>query len=62
MAMQQQIVGDADAGYLESRECPQCYGRGYHHGFGELGHDPDWCSMCGGPGTEWLELLTPYET
>jgi DnaJ-class molecular chaperone len=30
--------------------CPRCEGRGYHHGFGEHGHDPDWCEDCGGPG------------
>jgi len=30
--------------------CPRCKGKGYHHGFGEHGHDPDWCSNCGGPG------------
>jgi hypothetical protein len=30
--------------------CPKCNGKGYHHGFGEHGHDPDWCEMCGGPG------------
>lgn len=32
--------------------CPRCKGRGYHHGFGENGADPDWCTQCGGPG-EW---------
>jgi hypothetical protein len=31
-------------------ECPTCKGKGYHHGFGETGRDPDWCSDCGGPG------------
>jgi hypothetical protein len=31
-------------------ECPTCKGKGYHHGFGEGGVDPDWCSGCGGPG------------
>lgn len=30
--------------------CERCKGRGYHHGFGEDGHDPDWCIDCGGPG------------
>lgn len=29
-------------------DCPRCKGRGYHHGFGEDGHDPDWCEECGG--------------
>lgn len=28
--------------------CPQCNGTGFHHGFGEDGHDPDWCENCGG--------------
>jgi len=32
-------------------DCPRCKGKGYHHGFGEDGHDPDWCEDCGGPGT-----------
>jgi hypothetical protein len=31
-------------------ECPRCKGKGYHHGFGEGGVDPDWCEDCGGPG------------
>lgn len=34
----------------EWQACPRCEGRGFHHGFGEGGHDPDWCSECGGPG------------
>jgi len=44
--------------YLQLQEspefvaCPRCKGKGYHHGFGEHGHDPDWCEQCGGPG-EW---------
>jgi hypothetical protein len=29
-------------------KCERCDGRGYHHGFGENGHDPDWCEVCGG--------------
>lgn len=29
-------------------KCQRCDGRGYHHGFGEDGHDPDWCVECGG--------------
>lgn len=33
-------------------ECRRCNGRGYHHGFGERGEDPDWCSDCGGGGYE----------
>lgn len=32
----------------EMIECPGCNGKGYHHGFGEHGHDPDWCLNCGG--------------
>lgn len=28
--------------------CKRCDGRGYHHGFGENGYDPDWCVECGG--------------
>ena len=32
------------------KPCPRCEGRGYHHGFGETGHDPDWCEDCGGSG------------
>jgi hypothetical protein len=34
----------------EFKPCPRCNGKGYHHGFGEHGHDPDWCEDCGGPG------------
>jgi protein gp37 len=30
--------------------CKRCGGAGFHHGFGELGHDPDWCLDCGGDG------------
>jgi len=30
--------------------CERCASQGYHHGFGENGHDPDWCSVCGGSG------------
>lgn len=32
----------------ETVPCPRCNGVGYHHGFGEGGHDPDWCVNCGG--------------
>lgn len=28
--------------------CRRCNGTGHHHGFGEHGHDPDWCENCGG--------------
>lgn len=34
--------------------CDRCSGRGYHHGFGENGTDPDWCSKCGGPGIDFV--------
>lgn len=34
----------------EFTPCPRCEGKGYHHGFGEDGRDPDWCDKCGGPG------------
>lgn len=30
--------------------CQRCDGKGYHYGFGETGHDPDWCNDCGGGG------------
>lgn len=36
-------------------KCKRCEGRGYHHGFGEDGADPDWCSDCGGGGYEAAE-------
>jgi protein gp37 len=36
--------------------CKRCEGRGYHHGFGEHGHDPDWCSECGGTGDSFFNL------
>lgn len=41
-----------DAASSEPRliECKRCSGKGYHHGFGEHGHDPDWCEDCGGGG------------
>lgn len=35
--------------------CPRCSGKGYHHGFGKGGVDPDWCIDCGGPGQEPTE-------
>lgn len=31
-------------------KCDRCDGKGYHHGFGENGVDPDWCDKCGGGG------------
>jgi hypothetical protein len=39
----------------EFEPCPRCDGKGYHHGFGEHGHDPDWCLSCGGPGEQPTE-------
>jgi hypothetical protein len=39
-----------DAAMSEMMTCQQCHGCGYHHGFGEHGHDPDWCDTCGGAG------------
>lgn len=35
--------------------CQRCQGKGYHHGFGENGADPDWCESCGGPGEQTTE-------
>jgi len=37
--------------------CGWCGGKGYHHGFGEGGHDPDWCSRCLGA-AKWAEPMT----
>lgn len=37
-------------------DCPRCEGKGFHHGFGEDGIDPDWCTHCGGPGEETFDL------
>jgi DnaJ-class molecular chaperone len=37
--------------------CDRCKGKGYHHGFGEDGYDPDWCEKCGGSGS-WLKEQT----
>lgn len=42
--------GTADGEVLAWVDCPTCDGKGYHHGFGEDGCDPDWCTQCGGPG------------
>jgi hypothetical protein len=46
------VLVESTAARLESEmvPCPRCTGKGYHHGFGEGGHDPDWCENCGGPG------------
>ena len=40
----------ADA--VATKPCSRCDGKQYHHGFGEHGHDPDWCEKCGGAGFE----------
>lgn len=54
---------DAGQGYVFfTAKCPRCDGRGYHHGFGEHGHDPDWCSECGGGQTVTKDAVTPWET
>lgn len=48
-------------------KCQRCDGRGYHHGFGEDGHDPDWCVECGGnqydvaPGEEFRAMRAALE-
>lgn len=34
----------------DTAPCDRCSSNGYHHGFGEHGHDPDWCDICGGSG------------
>jgi len=39
-----------------SETCERCAGKGYHHGFGEDGVDPDWCDTCGGSGSVTLDL------
>ncbi len=40
--------------------CPRCGSKGYHHGFGEHGHDPDWCVDCVGI-SEWIYQIDPDE-
>jgi hypothetical protein len=34
----------------DCKPCERCASKGYHHGFGEDGMDPDWCVVCGGCG------------
>jgi len=36
--------------------CPKCQGRGYVHGFGEHGADPEWCPSCDGHGVIALDV------
>lgn len=62
MSQHRIIATDSDEGVIESCDCERCRGKGYHHGFGEHGWDPDWCERCGGPGVRFVELLIPYET
>lgn len=42
-------------------DCKRCEGRGYHHGFGETGHDPDWCTECGGAGYVLAYSIDPAD-
>lgn len=54
MAITDEMVAAAYNRFLaainETVPCARCSQRGYHHGFGEDGHDPDWCTVCGGSG------------
>lgn len=61
-ALAEEIQAECDA--LPDVVCSKCDGRGYHHGFGEGGLDPDWCEECGGA-ISWRPelsdlLLTKY--
>lgn len=55
MAVSEEMVERAYNRFMQANaevvDCPRCKAKGYHHGFGEDGHDPDWCENCGGPGT-----------
>ena len=48
------LVSECQKAYDEAESnpnmvrCPRCEGKGYHHGFGENGYDPDWCELCEG--------------
>ncbi len=48
--------------------CAKCSGKGYHHGFGPGGVEPDWCTDCGGnqfnirPGEELRAMQAAIET
>ncbi len=44
------MSGAYEAAISATADCDRCNGRGFHHGFGETGHDPDWCEVCGGAG------------
>ena len=49
MAEAREVIAKAlEDNQVDMVPCPQCDGRGYHHGFGEHGHDPDWCTKCDG--------------
>lgn len=50
--IEQYLAWNADPTF---EPCPRCHGKGYHHGFGEKGADPDWCLDCGGPGEQPTE-------
>lgn len=47
-ALVTELAAALDAAEAAIKPCPRCGGKGYHHGFGEDGHDPDWCADCGG--------------
>jgi hypothetical protein len=61
MSMDEKALVAAREAYRAAEEsphvvpCPKCEGRGYHHGFGEDGADPDYCSRCGGGGYDLAE-------
>lgn len=54
MKITDEMVEKAYATFCEALNstgpCEKCQGHGYHHGFGEGGHSPDWCVVCGGAG------------
>lgn len=54
MEITQEMVEAAFAAFTDALNstgpCKRCDNKGYHHGFGENGHDPDWCEVCGGAG------------
>lgn len=51
MSAREVIAKTLTAIETEMMPCKRCNGYGYHHGFGEHGHDPDWCETCGGAQT-----------
>jgi hypothetical protein len=46
------VAFDAAMNNPKTIPCKKCGGSGCHGGFGEDGHDQDWCSVCGGGGVE----------